>query len=229
MLHGRLVGGLAARSLEQHLAGSGLQITRLTVDLFRPAGMTPVEIRIEPVRRGRRICVVDAIVSSDGHDIARVTALAMQPSEAPPGDIWQPEATEWPKPDGTNAISDEDKPDDGWMFIPVEGGFASGERTRVWTNETRSLVNDEPLTPVVRAALSGDVACPLANSGTDGLHYINADYTLVFGRQPVGVWIGLEVNQHIAASGLALASCTLVDTSGPFATSTGASLTRPKL
>lgn len=225
MLHGRLIGGLAARAIEAQIGGPGAALTRrvarLTVDLFRPAGMVPVTVTTTPVRRGRRIEVIDVSVRSDGHDVARVTALVLATSSAPPGSTWQPSPAPWPDPD---ALAAED-PDQRWQFRVVAGGFNTGERSRVWTNDTVSLVDGEPMSPLVRAAVSGDLACPLANSSDAGLHYINADYTLALGRYPVGPWVGLEVAHHIAADGIAVGGCTLVDRAGPFATSSGASVT----
>ena len=64
--------------------------------------------------------------------------------------------------------------------------------------------------------VSGDIACPLANSSDEGLHYINGDYTMLIGRYPVGQWVGLEVAQQLGADGISMASCTLVDETGPF-------------
>jgi len=111
----------------------------------------------------------------------------------------------------------------------VGGGFGTGDQSRVWTRETTRLVDDEDLSPFVRTALSGDIACPLANSSDDGLHYINADYTMLIGRYPVGEWVGLEVAQQIDADGISMGSATLVDSTGPFATSGGVSLARPPM
>jgi hypothetical protein len=48
-------------------------------------------------------------------------------------------------------------------------------------------------------------------------------------RYPEGDWIGIEVSQQLQADGLSIASATLVDCDGPFATSSGTSLTRPPL
>lgn len=224
MLHGRLIGGLAARAIEATVDHDGMRVSRLTVDLFRPAGMTPVTVGTRTVRRGRRLEVIDALVRSDGRDVARVTGLVLAISAEPPGRIWRPTPTDWPDPDSLPEQVDD--PDDGWSLRTVEGGFDTGQRTRVWTNETRPLVDDETLSPLVRAAVSGDLACPLANSSDEGLHYINADYTLTIGRPPCGTWVGLEVSQQIASDGVSLGSCTLVDAMGPFAMSTGSSITR---
>ena len=87
-------------------------------------------------------------------------------------------------------------------------------KPRIWTRETTRLVDDEPVSPFVRTALSGDIACPLANSSDQGLHYINADYTMLIGRYPVGEWVGLEVTQQIDADGISMGSATLVDATG---------------
>lgn len=230
MLHGRLIGALATREVENQIDGQNFRVARLTVDLFRPASMAPVSVASKTIRKGRRIEVIDVIVTSEGHDVARITALVLATSERPPGNIWRPTPTEWPTPESVSGRVDENAADEsGWLFHPVEGGFGTGERSRVWTNDTWPLVNSERMSPLVRAAISGDLACPIANSSDDGLHYINADYTMALGRYPVGLWIGLEVNQQIDADGISMASCTYVDMTGPFATSTGSSITTTPL
>jgi hypothetical protein len=50
---------------------------------------------------------------------------------------------------------------------------------------------------------------------------------MLVGRYPVGEWVGLDVVQQIDADGISMGSATLVDRSGPFATSGGVSLARP--
>lgn len=231
MLHGRLLGGVAARALEAEFGDHGWRAARLTVDLFRPSAMAPVHVTVSPVRVGRRVRVADAEIECDGHAVARVTAVFLPVSEDPPGKVWEPVAAPWPEPDAV--LADEAPAGaaevDGWQFRGVDGGFGTGERTRVWTNDTWSLVDGEVMSPLVRTAVSGDVACPLANSSDQGLHYINADYTMLIGRYPVGSWVGLEVDHRIAADGISVAGATLVDRDGPFATSGGTSLVRPPL
>jgi hypothetical protein len=228
MLHGRLLGGLAARALEAEHGAPGWRAARLTVDLFRPAAMALVEIDVRPIRAGRRIQVADAWMRCDGHDVGRATAVFLAASQEPPGRIWRPRHEPWPEPE-TIETSEAGSDDDGWWFRSVRGGFGTGEQTRVWTRETTRLVDDESVSPFVRTALSGDIACPLANSSDQGLHYINADYSMLIGRYPVGEWVGLEVAQQIDADGISMGSATLVDRAGPFATSGGVSLARPPM
>ena len=209
----------------------GWRAARLTVDLFRPAALTLVEIDVRPIRAGRRIKVSDVWMRCDGHDVGRATAVFLPESEEPPGGI--------PLAASARAVARSRLDRDvrgrlprtttaGWFRV-VRGGFGTGEQTRVWTRETTRLVDDEPVSPFVRGALSGDIACPLANSSDDGLHYINADYTMLIGRYPVGEWLGLEVEQQIDVDGISMGAATLVDRTGPFATSGGVSLARPPM
>jgi hypothetical protein len=231
MLHGRLLGGIAARSIENEYASEGWRVARLTIDLFRPAGMTTVRVRSRPVRRGRRVQVVDAELRCGGHEVGRATAVILAESEQPPGSIWRPERFVWPDPESLDdALDANGEPiDSEWLFRTVSGGFDTGEQSRVWRNDNLALVDDEPMSPFVRAAVSGDIACPLANSSDRGLYYINADYTMLLARYPVGPWVGVEVSDQMEADGISIGSAILVDQLGPFATSAGTSLARPPL
>jgi len=231
MLHGRHLGGLAAREIERGYVEPGWRVSRLTVDLFRPAAMAPVQVTLAPVREGRKVRVVDALLTCDGHEVGRVTALILVTADEPPGEIWRPATVVWPDPETLPAPIDGtgDAEANGWLFRTVEGGFQSVVQSRVWTNDTVQLVDGESMTPLVRAAVSGDIACPLANSSDQGLHYINADYTMLLARYPVGPWVGIEVAQQVQANGISIASATLVDQNGAFATSSGSSIARPPL
>ncbi len=230
MLHGRLLGGLAARALERQFASAGWRAARLTVDLFRPAPMAPVSVAVVPVRQGRRIVVADALLTCGGHEVGRATAVFLREGEPPVGRIWQPEHWQ-PEPPASypRLVWDDGRPLSAWEFRIVEGGFGTGERARVWTRDGAGLVDDEPMSPFVRAAVSGDIASPLANGADIGVAYINGDYTLVLARYPVGEWIAVEATEHLAADGIALGACTLFDESGPFGTSTATALANPPL
>lgn len=193
--------------------------------------MAPIFVTTTAVRQGRKVRVVDAGLHCDGHHVGRATAVLLTEGEHPPGSIWRPERSSWPDPESLDDPVDEngEPMHQEWKFRVVQGGFDTGVQSRVWTNDTLPLVDDETVTPFVRAALSGDIACPLANSSDEGLFYINADYTMLIGRYPVGEWIGIEVSEQIEADGISIASSTLVDREGPFATSGGTSLGRPPL
>jgi hypothetical protein len=101
-------------------------------------------------------------------------------------------------------------PGEGWR-----GAFGGVEQKRAWIRESRLLVEGEPLTPFVRAALAADYTNPFANSGDRGLNFVNADITLYLHRLPETEWIGFEVASHQSEEGIAVGECTLYDERGP--------------
>ena len=66
--------------------------------------------------------------------------------------------------------------------------------------------------------MAGDITASLANWGTAGLQFINADYTLTLGRLPSGSVLGMASHTHLSHDGVATGSATLVDTEGAVGT-----------
>lgn len=236
MHHGRLLGGLAARAAELAAAEldgglDGWRGARLTVDLFRAAPMEPVQSSATVLRQGGKVRVIDVVLTVAGHEVAAARSLFLREGHQPPGQIWQPERSAWPAPEDCPRPEPRDgrEPDERWHIRVAGGGFDTSDQARLWTEETVNLVDDEPLSPFVRAAISADLASPLANSGDEGVHYINGDYTLLLSRYPTGTWVGVEVTDHHAADGIAVGSARLVDLDGPFATSVATAISRPPL
>ena len=75
------------------------------------------------------------------------------------------------------------------------------------------------LTPFVRCAVAADYTNPFANSGDQGLQFVNADLTLYLHRLPATEWIGFEVTNHGATDGVAIGECRLHDEEGAIGTS----------
>lgn len=217
LLHGRLLAGLAARTVETHHLEEGLRPARLTIDLFRSPPLEPVHLRHDVLRDGGRIRVVEVVAAVGGLDVSRSSIVLLRSGTHPDGVVWNRDNWDVPHPD------DMDEP-----TIPATRSIAStqikavdgrgmgwpGQR-QVWLRDERTLVEDEPLTPFQRAALASDFASPLGNSSDLGLAFINADITLYLGRLPEGEWIGLEVGAHTGADGIAVTRCDLFDTEGP--------------
>ena len=95
-LHGRVISGLIAYEVETNYCDASelenFQVTRITVDLFRPPPMSPLFAGGEVIRSGRRIKVIDVHISTDfpGRgitEIARGRVVMLRRSENPPGAI----------------------------------------------------------------------------------------------------------------------------------------------
>ncbi|RSN06660.1 hypothetical protein DMB42_25650 [Nonomuraea sp. WAC 01424] len=212
MLHGRLLGGLAENALEERYAEPGLHFARITVDLFRNSPMVPVTVETTLVRDGRRIRVADAVLSTGQGVIGRASAVLLRQGEQPEGSLPHTPAWDEPPPAGDPVEGRDWKPPfDLWRLTE----WGQGGRGRVWLRETHPLVDDEPLTPLTRAALAADFASPLSNIGSAGVSFINADYTLTLARLPEGDLLGVEATGHLSAGGVATGQVTLHDTAGP--------------
>jgi acyl-CoA thioesterase len=223
-MHGRVLAGLLGRAMEQAYGDPALQFSRLTVDLFRLPPMQPIQVTVSLIREGNRIRVADGVITSDGVEMARGRGVMLKRAEPGAGNVWR--APDWQVPHPDEIPESRWRPALGgkWETRPIAGtdesGISGAAQKRVWLRELRPLVEGEELTPLVRAALAADYTSPLANSGDDGLHYVNADFTLYLSRLPAGEWIGFEVTDHQSAEGIALGDCRLYDLTGPIGTTT---------
>lgn len=231
MLHGRLLAGLAAAAIERDHGAAEFVPTRLTVDLYRSSAMADTTVTTALVRAGGRVRVVDALIGVGGREVARMSALWLRRGEVPEDDD-VPVSANWdvsPPGDATPSLV----PADVAFDIRVAGGGGFGapgpEPRRVWLRDTQELVAGEQLTPFVRVALCADFASPLANAGSQGLDYINADLTLHLGRLPLGEWIGVESDDRVAAAGVSVARCRYFDVDGPIGWSSVCAVLNPRL
>ena len=231
MLHGRLLAGLAAWTIERDHGDPDLQPARLTVDMYKSPGMVPTGVTATLVRSGGRVRVVDAAIDQGGVTVARASVLFLRRTEPPALDD-APRTPPWtaPDPDGLGpTFMPSDVP---FEIRSVEGeGFATsgGRPRRVWLRDRRPLVEGTTLTPFVRAALASDFASPLANMSTEGLTYINADVTLHLARLPDDEWIGLATGDRVVADGVSIAVCPLHDRRGPIGTCSVAAVGTPSM
>ncbi|MFC7343559.1 thioesterase family protein [Saccharopolyspora griseoalba] len=221
MMHGRLFGGLLARSLEREHGSPEFQFSRLTVDLFRSAKLEPVRVRTERVRDGRRIRVADATIHAGDKAVARASAVLLRRGEQPMHEV--PSTPAWDAPAPAELGPPPESPGkwvapfDVWK-VDSDGRAAdwSAKSRRAWLRDTHDLVAGEPMTPFQRVATAADFASPLTNFAPSGvLEFINADYTLTLSRLPDSAEIGMEATGHLDAEGVATGSCTFHDTRGP--------------
>lgn len=214
VLHGRLLGGLTARETERTRADDpDLACGRLTIDMFRSAPMAPVRVGSRTIRSGRRIVVLEVTIEQDDGPIGQGRAVLLRRSEQPAAPKlrtprWDaPAPPELGAPRPPRAGSTWTAPWHSWRVGRQPGG--------IWIRETHPLVTGEEPTPLVRLALAADLASPAANSSDDGLHFINADYTVHLGREPRGEYFGIQAAGHISDRGVGAGHCVVHDREGP--------------
>ena len=218
-LSGHVVGGLLGWAMERAVDDPQLQPARLTIDLPRPTALEPVEVHTEVRHDGRRLRLVEAVLTQNGSTVARGSALFMRRGLQPDGHVWSQPVQMPPLPvehDGANPTlflrtygwgSAIQNPDPDWAHT-------SGPKY-TWIHETRPLIDGEPLTAFSRVAMAADVTAAIANWGTHALQFINADYTLTLSRLPDGPHIGLASLTHYSNEGVATGSAVLADHKGP--------------
>ena len=221
VLHGRLIGGLTARAVEQaHAADPDLFCSRLTIDMFRSAPLAPVRVTARPVRAGRRIAVLEVTVEQDNGPVGQGKAVLLRRSQQPEGTFrstprWgAPTPLELGPPQVPAAGRRWTAPWQSWSVGPP-GTTAGPLRDGMWIREVHPLVTGEELTPLIRLSMSADLASPVSFSSDRGLDFINADYTIYLGRDPHDEYIGIQPYGQISERGVAAGQCVAHDLQGP--------------
>ncbi|OBI81125.1 thioesterase family protein [Mycobacterium sp. E740] len=234
-ISGNYVGGLLGHVLERDAGNPEFQPARLTVDLFRPAALSAVRVETAAVRQGRRLKLVDALMTQDNTVVARATALFLRRGDQPRDEIWTSPVTMPPLPPTPDPIprglstlvwtygkeGHEPSPGEG-----LSGWQHSGPKY-IWVRDFRPLVEGEELTPFTRAAMAGDMVSSLTHFGPSGLQWINADYTVTLARLPRGPYLGLAALTHYSHDGVATGTATLVDEHGPIGSGVANALSNP--
>jgi hypothetical protein len=227
---------LLARAVEREVDDVDLQPARMTVDLLRPVALQPAQVHASVVRDGRRLRVVDAVMTQNDVVVARASALFLRRSEHTTVDMV------WTSPISMPAVPAEPEvlADDVPMVLhsfgrdPVAGSPGVGVtewrhhgQKFVWLRDTKLLVDDEPLSPFTRAIMAGDITSSLTHWGTERLEFINADYTITLSRLPEGVYIGFASMTHYSHAGVATGVATVFDEKGPIGSGIATALANP--
>jgi hypothetical protein len=234
-LSGNYIGGLLGRVAEHGVDDPDLLPARLTVDLLRPVALQPVQVQSSVVRDGRRLRLVDVAMTQHGVMVARASALFLRRGEHTTGTIWTTPVTMPALPAEPDVLPDDvplllhaygRDPVAGTPGVGIDDWRHDGPKFG-WVRETRPLVDDESLSPFTRAVMAGDITSSLTHSGTAGLQFINADYTVTLSRLPEGRYIGLAALTHYGHAGVATGVATLFDERGPIGSGVALALANP--
>ena len=222
--------GLMAHAVEadrDERRSDGLVIGRLSYDILGLLPVDEVELRVEVIRPGRTIELVEAVLAHGGRDGVRLRAWLMQP-----GDTATLRGSPLPAIPGPDEMPSWD-PTTVW-----QGGFiASAEvrrhqqepgRAAFWVRTELPLVEGETVSRL--AAMSGllDIANGMTvRTSPQEVAFPNVDLTAHLFRQPAGEWLGFDTNVSFGPTGLGLTSSVLHDLDGPFGTSAQILTVRP--
>lgn len=218
------MNGLVVHELERWLAARGVDdgrvLTRLCIEILGVLDLGTSELRVEVVRGGRSVELLEVVVANGGRDVVRARAWRMSrsdtssiaggaelhgpplpaPGECPPYDL----ATTWP----------------GGYIRTLdlrEAAPSRPGRTITWLTTSAQLVSGEPSSDLARLVGLVDTANGIATRVEPGeAVFPNVDLTIHCFRQPTGSWVGLDTMQVFGADGTGLTSSVLHDLDGPF-------------
>jgi hypothetical protein len=186
-------------------------VASFTTHFLRPVPVEPLAVSVEPLRRGKRVNVVDAQLSSPKGlcAVARATLIGEIFDEATP--VPSREATDPTLLPLRNRKAPHGQP---WLMDAMEA--RGGEGGAAWFRLLRPIApNAGPMTAVLPAADWAHGVAPPLGADRAGLAAIpNPDVTVHLFRAPEGPWIGLEAASAWSKHGLGAGWAMLRDAHG---------------
>jgi hypothetical protein len=218
------LGGLLTNEIERFAVERStvpLVTARIAFDILGTVELEDMDVRVEVVRAGRTIELLEAVGIARGRPFARARAWRLlradtahvaggepQRITGPDGLEPWPMTTVWP---GGYIASLEVRPVRG----PEPG------RATVWVRTDIDLIAAEEPAALARFVALVDTANGIAVRHPPGDWFFpNVDLLLHFHRQPRGKWVGLDTTVIFGPTGQGVTSTTLHDEDGPVGVAT---------
>jgi len=226
---------LLARAVERASGIQGGQSVRLAYDILGPVPVGPVRIGTSTVRPGRRIELLEAVLSgADDRPLMRLTAWRMRVRAE-----GVPASDAAPVPVATGPA--EGRPETARFFTQdiayhraLDWRFASGTfngpgPAAAWTRPLCALVEGEPMTPLEHLLVMTDAASGISASlDWRAATFANVDLTVSLQRAPRGQWLGVDARTVHGGTGAAQAFGVLFDADGEIGRSAQALFVEPR-
>lgn len=238
-LHGGPPTALVGRLILEHEPGDAAWfLARLTVDLIRPIPMAPLHVRLAMPRPGRRVQLLDAVVT-DPNGTEVLWARGLRVAEAPNGvdetAVPLPEAPELPSPESCplwrfDSPIGWDSFGDAFEFRLAHGTpFRELGPASVWARLKLPLAAGQPIHPIDRVLALADFPNGFGNAVPfDQFAYINPDLTVSLHRLPAGEWVLLDAHMYPRSTGHGTSGGTLADEQGVLGTAAQSLLITPR-
>ena len=220
-IHFSPLGGLIVHAIDVHRAAkdggtNGKELGRISFDILGFLAADDCEIRVETIRPGRTIELIEAIVTIGGRAavLARAWFIATADTHAVSGG--EP-----------NSLTSAENSMPWAMTDTWPGGYVASLETRVvtlplpgrgsaWLRTDIALVVGELSSAHASFIALVDTANGVAvrESPLD-VAYPNLDLTIHLYRQPRGDWVGLDTTVTFGPAGHGLTSTVLHDEAGP--------------
>jgi hypothetical protein len=218
------IGGLLTHAIERFVAarrGDPLVTATIAFDILGTVELEDFDVRVEVIRPGRTIELLEAVATAGGRPFVRARAWRLlledtaEVAGGQPDRLIPPENLEpWPLssvwPGGYIASLE---------FRPVEGPAVG--RTTAWIRTPIHLVAGEEVSALARFVGLIDTANGIAvRRPPETLFYPNVDLSISLYRQPLGAWVGLDTTVVFGETGQGVTSTTLHDVEGPVGVAT---------
>lgn len=226
---------LLLREAEKASGIEGGQTVRMTYDIFAPVPVGPIRLTSTVVRPGRRIELVEAVLTGgDERPLMRLAAWRMRtradgaadarqdahPAAASPQDS-RPETAAFFTEDVAYHRALE------WRF--ATGSFNSPGPASAWTRPECELVAGEPMTPLQHLLVMTDAASGISAAlDWNTMSFANVDLSLALHRAPQGEWLGMDAHTVLGGTGAAQCYAVLFDETGAIGRSSHALFVEPR-
>ena len=226
---------LLARAVERAGGIDGGQSVRLAYDILGPVPVGPVRISTSVLRPGRRIELLEAVLSgADDRPLMRLTAWRMRvrgdgatPSDAPqvPVALGPEESRAETAAFFTQDVAYHRALD--WRF--TAGSFNAPGPAATWTRPACTLVEGEPITPLEHLLVMTDAASGISTAlDWTKNTFANVDLTVALHRPPRGEWLGMDATTILGDTGAAQCFAVLFDADGAIGRSAQSLFVEPR-
>ena len=218
-LHGGPSAALLGRAIERYEGGEAMFVSRITLELLRPVPLEPLELRVRPVRPGRKVQLIEASLHTDTHEVARAVGLRIRKQRIPlPDDLPIQPVVELPPEQGVPVKAlgafHEGFHTHGVEHSFVRGQFATPGPATDWIRLRVPLLEGEVPSPLVRVCAAADFGNGVSQILPGAYTFINPDLTIYLHRYPIGEWVCLDSVTRVEDQGIGLAESRLLDRTG---------------
>lgn len=224
--HGGAFASLIVGHVESVPTLTPMEVSRVTVEMFRVVPLVPLKIETRIVREGKRIQMVGAeVFDPDGTMLATALVQRLRTDDLPIPEGSRPLGRDFAAADDYESVKPETwgVGSSGKVLFhrnavevrEVDGGFSVPGPGTAWFRITLPLIAGRENTPAQLAAAVADFGNGVSSVlNTTEWVFMNPDLTVHLTRYPIGEWVALSARSSHGDKGRGLATGDLWDEQG---------------